>query len=76
MTVVNPFSLTATSSAASTAAPDAPAVTAVAPHASPLAAEVRESTPTPVTPYDALCADATRPAAFTMTFREPTAAAA
>lgn len=29
---------------------------------------------TPVTPYDTLCADATRPAAFNLTFREPTAA--
>lgn len=34
----------------------------------------REAAITPVTPYDTLCADATRPAAFNLTFREPTAA--
>lgn len=60
MTVVNPFSL-ATTTAAETSA---------------VTTEARESAPAPVTPYDALCTDTTRPAAFTMTFREPTAAAA
>ena len=66
MTVVNPFTLTATSSATSTPATEA----------STVAADARVSAPTPVTPYDALCTDTTRPAAFTMTFREPTTAAA